>query len=375
MKRVHLPGYAHVYLTVPLFAAATLACGWWMAGRPQGIPETDQIIFDHQLHTADFGLPCADCHVGIEEATSLTTSFAPAEAVCLDCHDREDNCTLCHTNVESRREVWLQPDEPVVSIDHAAHLALDEVGGECGACHTDVATSTALPLAEPGHAQCLSCHQHETDYAVANCSTCHVDFTDVPLTAIAEFDHAGDWMARHGSLAMSQGATCSQCHTQSSCSECHSLVAAAVPAVLFPDQVGRRVMHRGDFVTSHAIEAQADPSSCATCHGTSESFCTSCHDAWGVGTRSLVARSPHPGGWMVPGSADFHGPAARMDIVACASCHDQGSQSNCVTCHSSGRLGGNPHPAGWALEHDLSEVGENPVCRACHSGRTGGTLP
>jgi hypothetical protein len=81
---------------------------------------------------------------------------------------------------------------------------------------------------------------------------------------------------------------------------------------------------------------------------------------------SGLSRSPHPPGFSFPGSPDFHGPAARRDIASCASCHDQGAASNCVSCHRVGGIGGNPHPASWLARHDAREIAGNGMCLACH---------
>ncbi|MFL5426132.1 MAG: hypothetical protein ACJ783_13945, partial [Myxococcales bacterium] len=77
--------------------------------------------------------------------------------------------------------------------------------------------------------------------------------------------------------------------------------------------------------------------------------------------------NPHPSGWAIPGTGTaFHGDAARRDILNCASCHDQGAQSICVTCHRSGGPGGNPHPSGFLSRHNLSEAATDGRCAICH---------
>jgi len=338
-----------------------------MSGRPDETPAFDQMIFSHDDHVGFFELPCSDCHGDVADATSLDESFRPTEAACLDCHEREDNCGMCHTNVENRPVAWQVVPEERIDISHADHMALEAVNDDCTTCHSDGVTSTALPLTAPDHDTCMSCHNHEEDYAEARCGACHENFRGYPLTAVAEFDHGGDWIDRHGTMAANRDSACSQCHTESTCAECHSAVAPSVAANLFEHEVGRTVLHRGDWATTHSFEARANPSACLSCHTTQQTFCADCHDAVGVGTGSETPSSRHPAGWMTVGDPDFHGPPAQRDIVACASCHDQGAQSNCVTCHASGRVGGNPHPAGWNNRHDLDEVRSEPTCRACHA--------
>jgi hypothetical protein len=131
-----------------------------------------------------------------------------------------------------------------------------------------------------------------------------------------------------------------------------------------PDRVDRDFIHRNDFLSRHAVEAAADPPLCRRCHGTS--FCESCHEGQGLTPGAARPRNPHPAGWALPGSAQFHGTEARRDIAACASCHDQGAASICVDCHKVGGIGGDPHPAGFAARHPREEIAQNGMCAACH---------
>ena len=125
------------------------------------------------------------------------------------------------------------------------------------------------------------------------------------------------------------------------------------------------VVHRGDYVVRHHLDVERDPASCKKCHGSQ--FCDSCHQAQQLSPRSLNPRDPHPPGWVQRGSGNFHGEAARNNIVSCSGCHDQGAASICVACHQVGGVGGNPHPAGWTRKHDRGDIPKNVACRACHS--------
>jgi hypothetical protein len=135
--------------------------------------------------------------------------------------------------------------------------------------------------------------------------------------------------------------------------------------------VDRELVHRGDFLTRHPIEAKTDPNKCLKCHSISQ--CQSCHEdrrvSAGVKDKAgaLVSPDPHPKGWGTQvSSPDFHGRAARRDVVACASCHDQGRASICVTCHKVGGFGGNPHPKGWSAWKS-----DGAMCRYCHENGVG----
>jgi hypothetical protein len=83
-----------------------------------------------------------------------------------------------------------------------------------------------------------------------------------------------------------------------------------------------------------------------------------------VSGNAISGRSPHPPGWVGTNTqaSSFHGRAARRDILACASCHEQGPATNCIRCHKVGAYGGNPHPNGWRSARSVDEE----MCRYCH---------
>jgi len=334
------------------------ACAWWMAGRPGG-QAVDKLVFNHTFH-ADQGADCGACHNGVAESTDDTKSYLPKEAACLECHDRA-KCETCHTDVahhQARSEHVMD-----LTFAHAAHVK--RVAGDCSRCHKDIKQSTALPIAQPVMSTCLECHNHTVDYAEARCKTCHPTLQTLPLKAVAEFDHGGNWKNRHGTLARSQGAQCLQCHVQSMCADCHSRVAPAAPSQLFPEKVAQETLiHRGDFLSTHPLEAQADGALCLRCHQTD--YCTSCHKANSLTTTATNVRNPHPAGYAIRGSAQFHGTDARSHVETCAACHDQGAASICVNCHKPGGVGGDPHPAGYSSHHSLNDAKHNPMCLACH---------
>ncbi|MBI3179990.1 MAG: hypothetical protein HYZ27_10040 [Deltaproteobacteria bacterium] len=337
-----------------LFAGA---CAWWMSGRREP-PPSDKLTFNHALHS-EAGVACADCHGEVAGSTDAAQSFHAKEEKCLECHER-DNCGMCHSDVKLRTSRGA--DERIFAFAHKNHVPRAQ--GDCARCHIDVATTTALPVHIPSMEECGSCHNHAEDLAQASCLGCHPSLRSMPLRALAQLDHGGDWMSRHGMLSRSEGAACLQCHSQATCSECHSSVAPAVGARLFPEQVERTLLHRGDFVSTHPIEARADGDLCLRCHGAS--FCVSCHQASGLTQDASVIRNPHPPGYALPGGAAFHGTDARLRIETCAACHDQGAASVCVECHRVGGVGGNPHPGGWAKRHPESQVKNNAMCRTCH---------
>lgn len=344
-----------VLITMPLW----LACAWWMSGRPSS-DGFDELQFTHKLHATDFGMDCTECHPDAATATDWSQQITPTEGVCLDCHVREDDCSWCHTNPENQPPAFAD-ERPQVIFSHAGHMP--RVEDDCTACHTAVPESETLPPASPDHETCFGCHEHEQDFARAECSTCHATLQQVPLRAVAAFDHGGDWIGAHGLLAAADDAACASCHVESTCSDCHSRVAPTITARLLPeDDASRTLLHRGDFVTTHGLDALAEGQMCVRCH--TPSTCQTCHLEHGVSGTAGTGFYQHPRGWLTPGSSDFHGREAQLHVETCASCHDQGAASNCVTCHQVGASGGNPHPAGWDRDDELSQ----PPCNACHGG-------
>ena len=352
------------------------ACAWWMAGRRQVRPP-DAIVFDHALH-ADEWDGCSDCHQGVATSTALEVGLRPEEEkACGACHDADErqDCGMCHTDVShvKRRRASGEREQTLAAprslgFSHAAHLT--RTAGQCQACHGDVAQQSSMPLPAITMETCTEgCHVHAQDYAEARCTHCHTTLQEMPIAAVAEYRHGSDWMRQHGALARSQGAHCDQCHQQSTCVGCHSRVTLASVADLFPEELRSRQLHRGDYATSHAVDARLRPASCVRCHTNPASDCASCHAAAGVAAFGDPTRSPHPPEYVFPGGA-FHGTEARVNVVRCAACHDRGGVSDCVSCHAVGGIGGNPHPVGWSKRHELdgSEQGRRAVCGACHPG-------
>ncbi len=346
-------------MLVAAASSSLAACAWWMAGR-SGLFKLDQLVFSHATHKEN-DVDCDTCHTGVAKATHLDASFAPREETCLECHDR-DNCALCHSDV-ARRQPRGAPEPSELGFSHQAHA--DRVPEGCPRCHVGIEQSTGLPIEPPSMDLCLACHPHGEEYAQARCQHCHPSLRALPLRAVAEFDHTGDWESRHGLQARAQGDSCLQCHPQSSCAECHSRVAPAANVRLYPEAVERNLIHRGDWRSTHAIEARLDGDTCVRCH-TNTGFCSDCHRAAGLGPGAFARTMPHPPGYATRGGTLFHGDEARLHIETCAACHDRGAASSCVTCHRVGGIGGNPHPPGWS-----DRVGERrsaAVCQTCHVG-------
>jgi len=343
-----------------LIGAGLLACA--TAATVLGIgPSGDEILFPHARHK-QANVDCIACHETIYDAKTLAGDFLPKEAKCLECHKQkkvDGQCNFCHLDVQ-HAATWPK-SEPRLRMDHSAHI--ERVKEDCSQCHTRLSEPRhAAPLSD-GHAACLKCHEHAQQYADAQCATCHVDLSSYPLVPVTQVSHQGDFLRRHASVARSSQQSCAACHDQNFCLDCHAKTTMVPIETKLVDRPDRRFIHRQDFLGRHTVDARADPTSCQRCH--SISSCETCHQHERVSAGSSSI-NPHPPGWGLPGSGAFHGDAARRNIQSCAACHDQGSASNCVSCHRVGGIGGNPHPTGFLSRHNLAEARSDGRCAACH---------
>jgi hypothetical protein len=339
-------------------AALAAGCSKYKVAEPP--PQDPEYKFPHEAHQDD--VECVACHAPVLASTSvqqdkkLVAMPKKMLEVCTNCHDADFDKLLAGYQVPTRAR------EARVRMNHKDHLTRVK---NCRDCHKQLPSTGATTPYPPPMASCTSCHNHQQDFAQARCTPCHVDLKGyVPQGAFA---HAGDWLQQHGKEARPSAATCASCHDQTYCTKCHApQTTAARPSILFPESVDRQFIHRGDYVSRHTIEANANPASCLRCHGTP--FCDACHTQQNL--RAVIggnSRYPHPdpAAWMTRGSADFHGDAARRNVAACAACHEQGAQTRCLLCHSQG--GANPHPSSWKSKYDLDDIRDNAMCRSCHT--------
>lgn len=335
-----------------IFGCATIACAAL-------VHRTDNIVFSHRKHVVEEEIDCQDCHGNVAESDRVRGSLLPRERVCLDCHDKnKDTCKDCHTNPQAPG-TWKHTRVKSLAFSHKRHL--DRVKGDCLACHRDV-KSAQRPSATNTPRMfdvCMGCHRK--DFRHIDCQKCHEDLVDNPEKPLRLFSHDADFEKRHGTLARGDIQVCSHCHRQTFCSDCHNTLDVMVPSLRMSERVDREFPHRHDFITRHAIEARLDPARCLSCHRAEG--CQSCHKERGVASAGAGnGSSPHPAGFLNPSSPEFHGRKARLDIVGCAACHDQGASSNCILCHKVGGIGGRPHPEGFEPDRARTEV----PCRYCH---------
>lgn len=328
-----------------------------------------RILFSHAKHVAQ--ADCADCHGGVAKSSGPTGGqFIPAgHPGCANCHEDEvkNKCEMCHQG--AREGIRFRRAERGLRFSHAAHLTKTK---ECTSCHPKEKEEGALV---PGHHTCNEAACHASTFKRLACGQCHKDLQRYGAKPTAFLTHGPDFSRAHGPSAKQAVAVCAQCHDQTFCADCHARTAMDRPSILFPEKVDRGFIHRGDYLTRHMIEAQADPASCMKCHG--QRHCRACHALNGLaptvseGLPGGQTRAHHPAGWTAAGSPEHHGRRARQDIRRCASCHDRGTQSNCLGCHRVGGAGGSPHPPGWSWRDKTAQCRNSTMCAACHPGGQG----
>ncbi len=316
--------------------------------------------FPHLTHLValDCGAPgqpacltCNTCHTPSEPERAYKL---PSPSLCQTCHRQPTSGLLS--------SLTFSPERPYgeIAIDHDRHLAMPGIAGQCVSCHAGVVEAGKPAL--PPMARCFTCHEHEAQWRRAECGPCH-QRSDLKRSLPQSFlRHDVAFLRHHGELDTFDKSLCQSCHTERDCQACHDVTQELTAEARTPERVESSSFHRGDFITRHALEASAAPARCATCHA--PETCDSCHVARGVSGNSRGARSPHPPGWVTnsPTIASPHGLEARRDILACASCHDQGPATNCIRCHQVGAYGGNPHPRGWRSTRSPNDQ----MCRYCH---------
>jgi hypothetical protein len=349
MKRAHLVLFALLFSVV--------ACA-----RILGIkPASETKAFPHRAHT-EKGINCRQCHEGVASSTNTGGIHIPSSASCVTaaCHAKPHDaraCDGCHGQLYVRESVSASLAN--LKFDHKSHVSRER--GQCVGCHAAVANDS--DHVRPEMVTCLSCHEHEDDFATQNCDRCHKDLRGEHVMPSSHVVHEGDWLREHGAKAASSRELCSTCHAERVCAGCHGKTVAALPERQFFDDPLRAGVHRAGFRSRHSNEARSQPGLCTTCHSNG-TFCQSCHDASGVSPAGM-GKSPHPPGWLgLRGERNDHGAAAWRDPSECASCHSGGGEQLCVGCHKVGGIGGSIHRPGWTSTKRKSEV----PCVQCHGG-------
>jgi hypothetical protein len=341
-------------------AAALLAACSAKEAKPEARRDPP-FVMPHGPHL-EAEVDCLECHAPIAQAKAVEPRIRhvqlPAKGeVCSGCHD-----AVPKLQVPSRTLDY------GLNFSHAAHL--ERLKGEknaCVRCHASLPEPKSTEYAAPSMSACTSCHNHQKDFAAARCMGCHQDLKRYPKP-VESFKHAGEFLRLHGALARGGAGSCAACHEQTFCADCHSpTTVPGSPAFIFPEDVKRDLIHRGDYPSRHTVDVQANPASCRKCHGSA--FCLTCHEQQNLMQppgSAMAPNNPHPAGWGTnKGSGNFHGDAARRNIVSCAGCHDQGAAAICVSCHQVGGFAGvSPHPKGF--KNKTGDISKNSMCQACH---------
>ncbi len=341
-----------------LLPALALACGL-VASTCYVFQKPDAIIFSHKRHLSE-SAACVDCHGDMTQVVDMVQSRLPPMAKCLECHeDREKACAYCHVT-PSAPEPAARNVLGGILFNHKNHA--QRTKNDCATCHKRV-----MEAEEPRYStrpemldECMQCHK--SDFRNIECTKCHTNLTELRQKPFDLFSHRGNFLEKHPIVAKGDLVVCSHCHKDNFCTDCHSRMAPMKPSLMRSDEPDRQLIHRGDFLTTHPMDARLDGKQCLTCHR--QNFCQDCHTKNGLSARGLTnGLGPHPSGWLVKGSGDFHGPPARRDIGSCATCHERGAESNCIGCHKVGGVGGNPHPPGWESRIDPQR---GHACVMCH---------
>jgi hypothetical protein len=343
-----------------LVVAIALAFALGACAEVLGIRPPSKRPFPHHRHTAQGGVSCVQCHEGITSATESDPLHLPTTATCVGCHKKPHDpreCSGCHGLETTRAEA--QMDRENLRFKHSTHYL--RLKGDCAYCHEGVRRDSGH--VRPPMAVCLSCHEHQQEFAEANsCDRCHRNLRGDEVKPESHVAHDGDWLREHGGRALASGSLCETCHAEKFCGGCHGKTVPALPEKMAFDDPLRAGVHRAGFVSRHSLEARTQPGLCTTCH-TTQDFCEGCHAQNKVDVAS-GGPSPHPVGWLgLPGEQNDHGPAAWRDPSVCAGCHSGAGEQLCVGCHRVGGIGGNPHRPGWSTNRKTTD----PACRACHS--------
>ena len=336
-----------------LFVLAVAAA----CGRVLGIKPPDVKPFPHTAHT-DKGINCRECHGGVGASTREEASHIPGTAVCVRCHTKPHDardCQNCHGLGYVRENV--QADIANLKFNHRPHVEREH--GQCIRCHRGILDNS--DHVRPSMAVCLSCHEHQDDFATRSCDRCHENIRDEHVMPSSHVVHEGDWLREHGDRAASERDLCTTCHAERFCASCHGKTVPALPEKQAFDDPLRAGVHRAGFISRHPLEAKAQPGICTTCH-TSDT-CENCHTKNGVSPRSGAA-SPHPPGWLgLRGESNDHGRAAWQDPTECAGCHSGAGEKMCVGCHKVGGHGRQPAPA---RVDEQQEAALRRAVPACH---------
>ncbi len=136
------------------------------------------IAFNHAVHLSGADMQCIECHTGAE---SGRYAGLPRKAVCLDCHDIDEEegshpeKTKLFAFDESDEEIpWrrVAVSAPHVFFSHRRHVSA--AGLDCLVCHSEQPALTAPPSVARlvmTMTDCIDCH--EKNQVSSDCLACH----------------------------------------------------------------------------------------------------------------------------------------------------------------------------------------------------------
>jgi hypothetical protein len=232
---------------------------------------SDEVLFSHKTHVAQYGLSCAECHGDVASSAAVPAGARVTMAECTRCHEeragRRDDCAACHRDIRAERAPedhfrnWRRRHGQIVEAEGGAEAA-----------------------------RCTLCHEQELD-----CTACHRDE--------APENHTNYWRQRgHGIVVRMDRSRCSTCHQPDFCDRCHQETAPRSHVASFGSPMDRHcltchlplgtdncaVCHRA--TPSHALAAPKPPDhspgmNCRQCHGLTAPLphpdkgddCNTCH--------------------------------------------------------------------------------------------------
>ena len=271
-------------------AAALLAACSARETKPEARRDPP-FVMPHSPHV-EGEVDCLECHAPIAKATVAGEPRPPRAAA-----QEGPRSAPAATTPSPKLQVPARTRDLGLHFDHAAHLArLKGEKNACLRCHTSVpeqkADGVRRALDERLHQLPQSRQQ---DFAAARCLSCHEDLKRYEKP-VESFKHQGEFLKLHGALARGGAESCAACHEQTFCADCHSpTTVPGKPSFVYPEDVKRDIIHRGDYQSRHMVDVEANPASCRKCHGSN--FCLTCHEQQNLmqPPGSLTPpRNPHP---------------------------------------------------------------------------------
>ncbi len=289
-----------------LFAVLLIAILGYAANSTSDEEIESNLIFSHKLHVQNNELECSTCHENIINSSTMKNFQGVKEETCLSCHEKENNCEMCHTNPQNPKFNRWGKDYSI-EFNHKFHLNNNL---ECNYCHLGVVESENLNIKHsPEMKNCMKCHD-VTDQ-IEDCYLCHE-----PTQNLKPKDHDAMWAKNHGKFKEAGVNECTACHTQNYCIDCHK------GENLFGES------HPPEFILTHSMSFLARESDCQSCH-TDRDFCIECHTEINFvkpATHTLPDWKP----WV---NGSLHITEGKLNSEYCGVCHSE-ADPTCTGCHS-----------------------------------------